>query len=305
MMFNDVANVRVRAGDWSAAGWYSGAIDELARKLDTTQKAKRIAECDGIRIGTIREGDLVRAITEDAAQLHGYIRRGTGSQTRLRGQAEPACIKRYAELVERRPDGNVYRRGALNERQSARLKSLIAKWTEETSGHLMITSGQNTISGRVSAVVEERLEWAIGAIWRPIPGLSLTSAQALAVYMNSTLGRIELLRNRGKSLEYAVWTPRGLERIQVPMTSDDKAIDRLAACYQETAGETVPRYDEGYTDIRRSWDKAASRGNRHTVVCCGGGWQSARSRAEYSPEQVELQTDVAAVRPTEIGPDLW
>ena len=98
----------------------------------------------------------------------------------------------------------------------------------------MITAGQRMDSAPGDGSRRRVRERGIGADWKPVPGMNESVAKAWAVYLNSTLGRIEIMRHRGKDLQYAIWRPRGLLRIQGPNPTESSQISVLAACYEAT-----------------------------------------------------------------------
>ena len=114
-------------------------------------------------------------------------------------------------------------------------------------------------SARVTAVVDESVVGGIGTTWKPVQGMNESTAKAWAVYLNSTLGRIEIMRHRGKDLQYAVWRSRGLQRMQGPDPTESSQISVLAACYEATKRTRVDRYDAGQVPVRVAWDDAVAK----------------------------------------------
>ena len=117
-----------------------------------------------------------------------------------------------------------------------------------------MSAGQRTQTGRLSAVACEGKY--IGMRWKPVQGLTREQAQAWAVWLNSTPGRLMTLIHRGKSLDFVVYDPAGLLQIRVPRLDKARVIERLSRAWGETRGTTVSQYRDGYTTVRQRWDKA-------------------------------------------------
>ena len=79
------------------------------------------------------------------------------------------------------------------------------------TAHLLVTAGQDTGTARLTAVAQE--DRFVGLAWFPVPGVTLEKAKAAAVFLNSTPGRLQLLRNPGRKLAFPQYNPAGLKRI--------------------------------------------------------------------------------------------
>ena len=124
------------------------------------------------------------------------------------------------------------------------------------AAHLLVTAGQRTDTGRLTAVAQE--EPCVGVGWLPVPGVTLQKAKAAAVFLNSTAGRLQLLRNPGRTLAFPQYRPAGLKTIRLPDLSDSHLVERLARCWDATAGMEVPQYRDGEHEVRRIWDDAVA-----------------------------------------------
>ena len=125
---------------------------------------------------------------------------------------------------------------------------------KEVASHLLMNSGQRIQTGRLSAVACKVKH--IGMLWKPVQGLTQEQAQAWAVWLNSTPGRLMTLIHRGKSLDFVNYNPEGLLQIRVPRLDDPRTIGRLARAWEDTRGMDVPQYRDGYTTVRQRWDDA-------------------------------------------------
>lgn len=133
----------------------------------------------------------------------------------------------------------------------------------EKAGHLLVTMGQNTSTARVTAVASD--ERYVGQGWMPVTGWDPTQAKAAAVFYNSTAGRLLLMRNPSKSLAFPFYNPAVWRALPIPDMNDPRICATLADCWEATRSVTVPRFRDGYTKVRRAWDKA---------VCEALGWDN-------------------------------
>ena len=124
------------------------------------------------------------------------------------------------------------------------------------TGHLLITAGQNNSTGRLTAVADDKPY--IGNSWMPIAQLNPKESKALAVYLNSTLGRLQLMRNQGKTLVFPIYRPAGVKNIAIPDVKDARICQILADCWEATKDKLVPQFRDGECEVRRLWDEAVA-----------------------------------------------
>ena len=129
------------------------------------------------------------------------------------------------------------------------------------AAHLLITAGQRTSTGRLTAVASHHPY--VGNGWMPITGPTIEQAKALAVFINSTVGRLLLMRNPGRALDFPTYSRAEAANLPVPDPADTAVREVLAACWDQTRHLTVPQYRDGETEARRLWDQA---------VCDALGW---------------------------------
>ena len=98
----------------------------------------------------------------------------------------------------------------------------------------------------------------MGTSWKPVQRIDDTAAKAWAVYLNSTLGRIAMLRNRGKKLTFPVYNSSGITTIGCPDPRETDAIKTLNAAYDLTKNEETPQYRDGRCAVRDTWDEAVA-----------------------------------------------
>ena len=114
--------------------------------------------------------------------------------------------------------------------------------------------GQDTSTARLNAVASDNRY--VGQGWMPVTGLEATQAKAVAVLLNSTLGRLLIMKQPGKKLTFPFYNPAAWMSVSIPDIDDHRIVSTLAACWEETRNEIVPQFRDGYTDIRRRWDEA-------------------------------------------------
>ena len=233
----DVAARRVRAGDWSAAAWRNLDIDGAAEWIDGSDRLQRFADISGVSMHAPGDGAGKRVQDDSPFDLWFY-----------QSKAQSAHLTIAAE-----PDTPVRLHRAKNPAK------LVAEWNRDVRAPLLITAGQRPGTARLCALVDEaHPSGGVGTRWKPVQGVSRSAAGALAVWLNSTLGRIDLLRWRGRTLEYALFTPDGMMNVHVPRLDDAHGLNVLHAAYRETGRLPVPLYRDGRTPIRETWDDAVS-----------------------------------------------
>lgn len=230
---------RVAAGDWTGAVWRSPALAEAAA---------RFAESGALR--PVSASGL-------SAWATGRMLRGA-----FRPSKHPESQTAIPILKSKGADAQMHIEAAPDERWEPKhsgrgqTDAMLAK-----AGHLLVTAGQGTITGRLTAVAST--ETFVGNGWIPVTGLTADEAKAVAVFLNSTPGRLLLMCNLGQKLRFPSYMAATVEALPVPDLADSRSQATLTACWEATRGEVVPQFRDGYTDIRRRWD---------TAVCKALGW---------------------------------
>jgi len=124
-----------------------------------------------------------------------------------------------------------------------------------------VTMGQNASTARLTAVASDSRY--VGQDWMPVTGAVASEAKAAAVFLNSTPGRLLLMRQPGSSLSFPFYSPAVWRSFPIPDLTDPHILNTLTVCWEATRHQTVPQFRDGYTDIRRCWDQA---------VCDALGW---------------------------------
>ena len=152
------------------------------------------------------------------------------------------------KTIKSTPDGYwVFKQG--RERQ--------AKHYLEWSSHLLITAGQDNSTARLTATASETKY--LGQTWFPVVGLTPDEAKAVAVFANSTPGRLQIMRDPGKKLTFPSYSPRATNNLRVPDIKDDRIRQTLAECWERTKDMEVPQFRDGECEVRRLWDEAVAK----------------------------------------------
>ena len=236
-----VSAERMRAGEWSAAGWCANELDEAIEEMESWPELVRFADVPGVTMQAPGDGSYVNGAGPGKPRRLLNQKGGEG-QTRLLG-APDSTMRLKA------------RRGRNEAERSAHEEALWEKQVREYGAHLFLTTGQDPASGRVCAVACLNLE--VGSKWKGVQGLGIKQAKAAAVWMNSTLGRAQLLTHRGGDrLGWPNYNPKGLKEIRIPKPERADLINALAAAFDKRCEELVPRFNEGYGPLRQAWDEA-------------------------------------------------
>ena len=225
---------RVETGDWTSAVWRSPELADAGARYANHTDLRRIGDMPGISVnetGRILRGSFKRGQPNDLDSLP--ILKGTGA------------------------DGQRFIRSAPNEWwiPKSGVKSETEKMLEK-AGHLLITAGQRSATARLAATADGERYVANG--WIPVAGLSESEAKAVAVFLNSTVGRLQLMRNPGRTIEFPQYSVAEAANLRIPNIKDARIQNILAACWERTKGMVVPQFRDGDCEVRRLWDEAVA-----------------------------------------------
>lgn len=234
---------RMAGGDWSPAVWFHPELAEAARTLE------ELADEDAAwtRIGKVW-GDVntTKQIVgqekwewceEHEAEVSVIKGAGMDAQTRIEG-----AIDGWARRAKQWKD---------NER-------VLHNLTEKAS-YLLITNTQNSSSAKLNSVaVNKRV---VGYTWTPVQMISKEEAEAIAVWNNSTMGRIAMRKLGSRSLTWPMYQPQAISQLVVPDLSGgsgEAAKRRLCDAFALTKNELVPQYRQGILGVREIQDDAVA-----------------------------------------------
>ncbi len=242
---------RVEAGDWSAVAF---------RSPDLAEAAVQVANDAGLP--RLRDLKVVPAAT-------GQV---------LRGNFKPSSADMpgsFPILKSKGADGQKYIRATPDEhwipKKAAHSGNLIDKPThsetdkiQQKAGYLLITAGQDSSSARLAAVASNTRY--VGNGWMPVFGMTTDQAKAAAVFLNSTAGRLQLMRSPGRKLEFPTYSAKEAANLRIPDLGDGRVCRILSDCWDCTANMIVPQFRDGECEVRLLWDEA---------VAAALGWNSA------------------------------
>ena len=224
---------RLEAGDWTPAVWRSpGLADAAARYANDDAMTSFAPERFSASHWARKNDDYTVLSAETPGSLGMIASNRTYGQTRIQGKPDeywlPADKTRTDEVLK------------------------IA------GGHLLITAGHNSTTGRLIAVADDKKRVS-NEQWLPVIGLTPTEAKALAVFYNSTPGRIQIMRNAGRKLTFPQYrSPTSVANVRIPNIKDARIQKTLADCWERTKGMVVPQFRDGDCEVRRLWDEAVA-----------------------------------------------
>ena len=242
---------RIQAGDWTAAVWRSPELAAAAARFadDVSMRTVLKSGLSPQSTGPIVRTSFERAEYDTPGSFPILKSKGADSQTRIQSQPDEHWIPKNRDDEIRKLNGGTY----------PEVDKILKK-----AGHLLISAGQRNTTARLTAVASD--EKYVGNSWMPITGLSPEQAKALAVFINSTPGRLQLMRNPGRTIEFPIYSTEEAGRIRIPNIKDAAVRDELAACWELTRAMEVPQFRDGECAVRRQWDAA---------VASACGWDAA------------------------------
>ena len=234
---------RIIAGDWTPAVWRSPKLAEAAARFANDANLPTINET-GLRpasTGPTLRNHFERAIPDTPGSFPILKSKGTGGQTHIKSQPDEVWIPKKRDESIRQANGGTYPEAV----------KILAK-----ASHLLITAGQDNSTGRVTATADDTAY--VGNGWIPVTGLSAMEARALAVFINATPGRLQLMRNPGKKLAFPGYSTTETGKIRIPDIKNDRIRQILADCWERTKDALVPQFRDSEYEVRCLWDEAVA-----------------------------------------------
>ena len=242
---------RIQAGDWTASLWRSPELAEAVARFADDVSMRRL---DAMGLSPTRTDVMSSTGFENTqpstpGSFPMLKSASADSQTRIQSQPNEYWIPKKRDEEIRKLNGGTY----------PEVDKVLRK-----AGHLLVAFRQDNSTGRLTAVANETKY--VGNAWMPITRVSPEEAKALAVFLNSTPGRLQLMRNLGRKLTFPQYPPASYAPIRIPNIKDAAVRDELAACWELTRGMEVPQFRDGECAVRRLWDAA---------VASACGWDAA------------------------------
>ena len=232
-------------GDWTPAIWRSLELAETAARLSENSDLVAVADLKGVSV-SMTEAIVNAPFIETGSGTAGAmpILRLSGSDGQKTVETAPDAY--YAHQA--RTDIS----SKLNDKDVDTEQGMLRK-----AGHLLVTAGQDSGAARLTAVAGDIK--CLGTSWMPVTGLSPDEAKALAIFINSTLGRIQLMRSMSRKLAFPLYRPAAVNAIRTPDIRNPTVQRILAECWERTRDMVVPQFRDGECDVRRLWDEAVAK----------------------------------------------
>lgn len=234
---------RMESGDWTPALWRSPGLAAAAARFadDPALPTLEAAGLSPLATGRQLRGSYERA----AAGLPGGFfilgSKAEDGQTIIESRPDEYWIPKNRDESIRQANGGTY--------------PLVDRILEK-AGYLLITAGQNNSTARLTATAAD--EKYVGNGWMPVTGLTAPQAKALAVFLNSTPGRLQLMRNQGRTLVFPIYSAAETARLRIPDLQDARVCQILADCWEQTRQTPVPQFRDGECQVRQQWDNAVA-----------------------------------------------
>ena len=235
---------RMEDGDWTPAIWRSAELAEAAHRFAKHPGMQTIREHEYSCEATLQMMDKKNFIPAAPGNLGSFpiiSSKGANGQTTIRSTPDAEWQPTNPDEKQRILNGGTY----------PQVDKLLAK-----AGHLLVTSGQAPSTARVSAIADD-IKY-VGRGWLPVTGPNAQTAKAIAVFINSTAGRLQLLSNAGRKLAFAQYNPKPIENLRIPNVKDARILKTLADCWDQTTDLVIPQFQDGECEVRRLWDEAVA-----------------------------------------------
>ena len=234
---------RVEAGDWSPAVFFdpelAHACHDIERLGDGSGRFARLGDLYEINTTNQILGSGKWAVfdADNGNRLPVAYGSGEAAQTTLAGHVDK-WVQSIASKSTKRDSDNL--------------------WSKR--GRLLIANSLDTSSGRLHAVVFRSP--VVGRRWTPIQSVSATDAQALAVWCNSTLGRVLFRKYGSRRANWPVYAPAAIKQLVVPDTTAkrwSRVREPLLDAYHATKTRIVPQFRVPDVEVRQVWDRAVAK----------------------------------------------
>ena len=237
---------RIEAGDWSAAAFRSPDLAEAAMRIANDDMLLAFIDQEVVPSAVLQGGAQMSVLTKADSDTPGSFpvlySKGAEAQTRISAVPDTYLVSTKQD----KPDG------LFGGRKSHHSEKLL-----QNAGHLLVSDGQRTNTARLTAVASDVKYVGVG--WMPVPTVAFRQAKAVAVFLNSTAGRLQLMQNPGKTLDFPKYRPGTYEDIRIPDLADENMMSALAMCWDQTRDMDVPQFREGECEVRRHWDEAVAK----------------------------------------------
>ena len=229
---------RIESGDWSPGIWRDPVLAEASYQFAKREDFVPLGSLSGVHVhatGQVLRGQFKQSSAETSGSFPIIKSKGADAQQTLRSVPDEYWIAKTS--------------GSVGKEHTSKM---LAK-----AGPLLLTAGQDTHSARLIAVVGDMF---VGNGWMPVSGVSLEEAKALGVFLNSTIGRLLVMRHRGKKLNFPVYSAAEHRQMHIPNVRSNSLVrDILSQSYDKTRKVLVPQFRDGDCSVRVAWDRAVEQ----------------------------------------------
>ncbi len=234
---------RIEDGDWTPAIWRSTELAEAANRYANYPRLRSIkaTKLSVHETGRLLSGSFKHAEDCVLGSFPILKSKGADGQTTIQSAPDEHWVPKNQDEEARKQNGGVY----------PAVEKILQK-----AGFLLITAGQDNSAGRLTATASGKKY--VGYGWRPVKGLSVIEAKAVAVWINSTVGRLQLMRIPGRKLAFPTYSATEVENIKIPNVKQSRVREILFNCWERTKDMIVPQFRDGECEVRRLWDEAVA-----------------------------------------------
>ena len=230
-------------GDWTPAIWRSHELAKAAAHFASHKNMQSMKQVGGSPSDT---GPSLRVhFKSEGPDIPGSFpiikSRSADGQLRIQSKPDDYLVPKKWDEEVRKANGGTYPES----------DKILRK-----AGYLLITSGQDNSTARLVAVASE--EQFVGNGWMPVTGLIPEEAKAVAVFINSTTGRLQMMRNTRRKLTFPAYSVDSIANIRIPNIKDARIRSILADCWERTKDIEVPQFRDGECEVRRLWDESVA-----------------------------------------------
>ncbi len=235
---------RMEEGDWSPAIWRSPELAEAATRYANHPDLWAINAIPGLSVhatGQVLRGSFERAVHGTPGSFPILKSKGSEGQQTIQSKPDEYWVPKKRNENHLELYGGTYPE---------------ADKILDKAGYLLMTAGQRGSTSRLTATANN--EKYVGNGWMPVTGVSPEGAKALAIFLNSTVGRLQLMRNPGRTIEFPIYSAAEAGNLRIPNIKDDRVRKTLADCWEATRDTEVPQFRDGECEVRRLWDEAVA-----------------------------------------------
>ncbi len=235
---------RMKEGDWVPAIWRSPKLAKASTMFANHPDLRAINDVPGLSVHST--GRALRDSFESAEHsIPGSFpilkSKGSEGQKVIRSKPDEHWIPKNRDGVQLQLNGGSYPE---------------ADKMLEKAGYLLITAGQDNSTARLTATADDTKY--VGNGWMPVTGLSPEEARGVSVFINSTSGRLQLMRSPGRKIPFPEYSATEVRNIKIPDIKDSSIRKTLANCWEHTKTMEVPQFRYGECEVRVLWDTAVA-----------------------------------------------